>query len=128
MLIARRFTLLVVMMLMAMSAFAQKGHSKTMTPKPQTVYVCDQCHMADMKAGKCAVCKMDKMKVSATVMYHCEHCNKDMMKGGMCPTCKGKTTKMASFYACDHCHTTSSKMGKCPKCKMDMTKHSVKMG
>lgn len=124
MLTAKRISLFMIMLLAFATAFAQKGHSKPMMPKTETVYVCDHCNMADMKSGKC---KMSKMKVKATVVYHCDHCNKDMAKGGACPMCHGKTTKMAVYYECDHCKTTSAKEGKCSKCKMEMTKHSVKM-
>ena len=126
MLIAKRFSLIIFMILAVTSLFAQKSTTKPVG-KTQTVYACAECDMAAMKSGKCDMCKKDMKKVKATVMYHCDHCNKDMAMGGKCPTCKGMTTKMAVVYTCDHCHTTSKMGGKCPKCKMDMTKHSMKV-
>ena len=126
MLIAKRFSLIIFMILAVTSLFAQKAMTKTVG-KTQTVFACTHCDMAAMKSGKCDMCKMDMKKMKATVMYHCDHCDKDMAKGGKCPTCMGMTTKTAVVYTCDHCHTTSKMGGKCPKCKMDMTKHSMKM-
>jgi ribosomal protein L37AE/L43A len=127
MLSAKRFSLVILVLLAFTSVFAQSTKTKMPAGKTQTVYACTHCDMAAMKSGKCAMCKMDMSKVKATVMYHCDHCNKDMAMGGKCPTCKGMTTKMAMVYTCDHCKTTSAKMGKCTKCKMDMKKHSMKM-
>jgi ribosomal protein L37AE/L43A len=127
MLIAKRFSLIVILLLAFTSVFAQTTKTKMPMGKTETVYACTHCDMAAMKSGKCAMCKMDMAKMKATTMYHCDHCNKDMAKGGKCPMCKGETHKMAVAYTCDHCKTSSTKMGKCPKCKMDMTKHSMKM-
>jgi ribosomal protein L37AE/L43A len=125
--LAKRFSLIVIMLLAFASVFAQTTKTKMKMGKTATVYACTHCDMADMHAGKCDMCKMDMAKMKANVMYHCDHCNKDMAMGGKCPVCKGDTTKMAMVYTCDHCKTHSTKMGKCSKCKMEMTKHSMKM-
>lgn len=127
MLVAKRISLIVILLFAFTSVFAQTTKTKMKMPKTTSVYACTHCDMAAMKSGKCAMCKMDMKKMNATIMYHCDHCNKDMAMGGKCPTCSGMTTKMAMVYTCDHCHTSSAKMGKCPKCKADMTKHSMKM-
>lgn len=126
MLIAKRFSLVVIMLLAFASAFAQTTKAKVEVGKSKTVYACTHCKMADEHAAKCSMCKMDMTKMKAMVMYHCNHCKKDTM-ASTCPTCKGATNKMAVAYTCDHCKTSSDKMGKCTKCKKNMTKHSMKM-
>jgi len=126
MILTKRFSLIVIMLLAFASVFAQTAKTKMNVSKEKTVFACTHCNMADEHAAKCGMCKMDMMKMKANVMYHCDHCKKDTL-GTTCPTCKGKTMKMAVAYTCDHCKTSSTKMGKCPKCKMDMTKHTMKM-
>ena len=127
MLIAKRFSLIIIMLLAFTSVFAQSTKTKMKMGKSETVHACTHCDMAAMKASKCSMCKMDMAKMKATTMYHCDHCNKDMAMGGKCPICKGKAMKMAVAYMCDHCKTSSTKMGKCTTCKMDMKKHKMKM-
>lgn len=122
----KKLTLIIFALLAIASAFAQSGKIKSTPSATSTVYACDHCNTASMKAGKCKMCNMTMHKTSATVMYHCNHCKKDMAKGGKCPMCKGDLQKMTTHYDCDHCKTSSSKAGNCPKCKMAMTKHSSK--
>lgn len=98
MLVAKRISLIVILLFAFTSVFAQTTKTKMKMPKTTSVYACTHCDMAAMKSGKCAMCKMNMKKMNATVMYHC-----------------------------DHCHTTSAMAGKCSKCKMDLTKHSMKM-
>lgn len=81
--------------------------------KTTKVYSCSQCHVASMKAGKCA-CGSEMKEMQARVAYVCKACAKSSTTAGNCKGCSKEMTKMAISYVHQECNMSSAKPGNCP--------------
>ncbi len=114
-------------LLLIVSLFAMLLAPMANAQKATKAFACDHCHVASMKAGKCA-CGMDMKAVSGRVAYVCTHCNTSSKMAGDCKMCKMPMKKSLVSYSCEHCMVSSAKAGACKKCKMPMKKHIMPIG
>lgn len=110
-----------------------KGHMEKMAAMTQSVYVCPDCEMMALKAGKCEKCGKEMVekhllgiKDGQAMLCDCPagcKCDAKGVKDGKCAC--GKEVKMMSckgMYVCPMgCPKMSSMPGKCA-CGMDMKK------
>lgn len=113
----------------AQSGSAHKIETKTVHSKmaAKSMYVCEMCNMASMKAGKCPHCGMKMSAMKGKMVYKCPMDGSMSTKAGKCPKCKMAMKPMMEAYVCDHCHTSSDKAGKCEKCGQKMMKKTIPM-
>jgi hypothetical protein len=62
------------------------------TTQQKTTYACPMCYATSGKAGQCAHCKVDMVKMGD---YYCPHCMKDGgTAAGKCKMCGASLVKM----------------------------------
>lgn len=108
-------------------------HPKAKAAMTQAVYVCPDCHMMAMEAGKCTGCQKDLkemhllgVKDGQAMLCACGagcKCDAAGVKDGKCACGKEVVTMSAKgMYACPMgCPKLSDKPGKCA-CGMEMKK------
>jgi len=111
------------------AVFAQEAAEKKADSKVSTVYVCDKCQKAALKAGKCCDQDMVAKKVLAVkdgnaICCDCAADCKCTLKEGDATKCAcGKDVKKVSLKglsACEKCNVVSDKEGKCEGCGGDL--------
>lgn len=91
------YFLLFFFLVIGITVNAQKDSSKTPTTQKTDVkdaYACPKCFATGSKAGECAHCKIDMVKVGS---YFCPHCYMETGKEpGKCSMCDVATQKMTA--------------------------------
>jgi hypothetical protein len=124
---------LVVAALRAAAEEKKEAAAETKAAMTKSVFVCPDCHVLALKAGKCTGCQKDLVerhvlgvKDGNALLCECGaacKCNTANMKDGKCGCGKevGKISVKGMYVCADGCPEVSDKPGKCA-CGKDLKK------